>query len=67
MWEVGSLMQYFQKLLLGNPSFYHAYQMDCDEQITNVFWANTKKILDYGYFGSVFLWIQHSVPTALII
>jgi len=51
--EVGSLMQYFQHQMLDNPSFYHAYQMDCDEQITNIFWADARMILDYGYFGDV--------------
>ena len=27
--------------------------MDIDEQITNVFWADAKMVLDYGYFGNV--------------
>ena len=27
--------------------------MDIDEQITNVFWANAKMVLDYGYFDDV--------------
>ena len=51
--EVGCLLQYFQQQLLENPSFFHAYQMDTDEQITNVFWADAKMVLDYGYFGDV--------------
>ncbi|GAU35628.1 hypothetical protein TSUD_30460 [Trifolium subterraneum] len=51
--DLGSLMQYFQRQMLDNPSFYHAYQMDCEEQITNIFWADAKMILDYGYFGDV--------------
>ncbi|XP_045791852.1 protein FAR1-RELATED SEQUENCE 5-like [Trifolium pratense] len=51
--EVGSLMEYFQKQHLENPSFYHAYQMDCEEQITNVFWTDARMISDYGYFGDV--------------
>lgn len=51
--EAGSLLAYFQHQQLDNPSFYHAYQMDSDEQITNVFWADAKMILDYGYFGDV--------------
>nr|KYP48164.1 Protein FAR1-RELATED SEQUENCE 5 [Cajanus cajan] len=51
--EIGCLLQYFQRQLLENPSFFHAYQMDIDEQITNVFWADANMILDYGYFGDV--------------
>jgi len=48
--EVGRLMQYLKIKILENPSFYHAYQMDCEEQITNVFWVDAKMILDYRYF-----------------
>lgn len=51
--EVGYLLYYFQRQLLENMSFFHAYQMDMDEQITNVFWADAKMVMDYGYFGEV--------------
>lgn len=51
--EAGCLLQYFQRQLLENPSFFHAYQMDMEEQITNVFWCDAKMVLDYGYFGDV--------------
>ncbi|XP_073224905.1 protein FAR1-RELATED SEQUENCE 5-like [Cicer arietinum] len=48
--DVGCLSQYFQRQLLENPSFFHAYQMDIEEQITNVFWCDANMVLDYGYF-----------------
>ncbi|XP_027343015.1 protein FAR1-RELATED SEQUENCE 5-like [Abrus precatorius] len=51
--EVGYLMEYFQRQLIENPSFFHAYQMDVEEQITNVFWADAKMVIDYGCFGEV--------------
>lgn len=51
--EAGSLLSYFQKQQLENPSFFHAVQLDSEEQITNVFWADAKMILDYGQFGDV--------------
>ncbi|PNX80467.1 hypothetical protein L195_g036468, partial [Trifolium pratense] len=38
---------------LDSPSFYHAYQMDVEDQITNVFWADARMLFDYGYFGDV--------------
>src|SRR4051812_32043917 len=47
------LSQYFQRQLLENPSFFHAYQMDIEEEITNMFWRDANIILDYGYFGDV--------------
>ncbi|XP_021815106.1 protein FAR1-RELATED SEQUENCE 5-like [Prunus avium] len=49
--EVGSLLKYFQNEALENPSFFYAMQLDCDEQITNIFWADAKMIVDYGQFG----------------
>ncbi|XP_073129199.1 protein FAR1-RELATED SEQUENCE 5-like [Henckelia pumila] len=51
--EVGCLMRYFQQQLSKNPSFYHANQMDVEEQVTNVFWADARMLIDYEYFGDV--------------
>jgi len=51
--EAGCISQYFQRRLLENPSFFHAYQMDIEEQMTNVFWCDANMILDYAYFGDV--------------
>jgi len=36
-----------------NPSFQYAIQMDCEEQISNIFWADAKMIVDYAHFGDV--------------
>jgi hypothetical protein len=47
------LLQYFQRKSVENPSFYHAYQLDIEDQITNIFWADARMIIDYGYFGDV--------------
>ncbi|XP_042056347.1 protein FAR1-RELATED SEQUENCE 5-like [Salvia splendens] len=51
--EVGCLLKYFQDKLSKNPSFYHANQMDMEEHITNVFWADVRILTDYEYFGDV--------------
>ncbi|XP_047942489.1 protein FAR1-RELATED SEQUENCE 5-like [Salvia hispanica] len=51
--EAGCLMRYFQDQLSKNPSFYHANQMDVEEHITNVFWADARMLIDYEYFGDV--------------
>ncbi|XP_050907553.1 protein FAR1-RELATED SEQUENCE 5-like [Lathyrus oleraceus] len=48
--EVDYLLQYFQRKSMGNPTFYHAYQMDAKEQITNVFWTDALMLIDYEYF-----------------
>jgi hypothetical protein len=39
-----------QKKLVENPNFYHAYQMDDGNQITNVFWANASMLIDNEFF-----------------
>ncbi|XP_024198629.2 protein FAR1-RELATED SEQUENCE 5-like [Rosa chinensis] len=51
--EAGYIMKYFSDQTLENPSFYHAMQLDSEEQITNLFWADAKMIIDYGQFGDV--------------
>ncbi|XP_028087602.1 protein FAR1-RELATED SEQUENCE 3-like [Camellia sinensis] len=51
--EAGSVLQHFRKKTMENPSFYYAVQLDCEEQITNIFWANAQMIMDYAQFGDV--------------
>ncbi|KAF7824322.1 protein FAR1-RELATED SEQUENCE 5-like [Senna tora] len=51
--EAGCLLRYFQEQTLVDSSFYRAFQMDNEEQITNIFWADARMRLDYGYFGDV--------------
>ncbi|GAU39124.1 hypothetical protein TSUD_23030 [Trifolium subterraneum] len=50
--EVGALLMHF-KQQSENPSFFYEFQMDAEEQITNIFWADAQMINDYGYFGDV--------------
>ncbi|XP_059635795.1 protein FAR1-RELATED SEQUENCE 5-like [Cornus florida] len=49
----GWLMNYFQTHSWEDPSFFHAIQLDKDTMITNIFWADSKMISDYGHFGDV--------------
>ncbi|XP_054809814.1 protein FAR1-RELATED SEQUENCE 5-like [Prosopis cineraria] len=51
--EVGCLLEYFQKQIEENPAFYHKYQLDPDQHITNVFWADARMLIDYAHFGEV--------------
>jgi len=51
--QAGSMLKYFHDKISENPSFQYALQVDCDEHITNIFWADAKMILDYAYFGDV--------------
>lgn len=51
--EAGKMQQYFQSKQSKNSSFFYAMQPDADDQITNVFWADTKMVMDYSDFGDV--------------
>jgi hypothetical protein len=51
--EAGNMLKYFQEKIAKNSSFHYALQLDCEDQITNIFWANSKMIIDYAHFGDV--------------
>jgi len=51
--QAGSMLMYFQEKIAENPSFQYALQMDQEEQIANIFWADAKMLTDYAYFGDV--------------
>ncbi|XP_058073135.1 protein FAR1-RELATED SEQUENCE 5-like [Magnolia sinica] len=51
--DAGAVLEYFQKMQVEDPSFFYAIQVDEDDQITNMFWADAKSIMDYGIFGDV--------------
>jgi hypothetical protein len=51
--EAESILSYFQKKGAENPSFYSSMQLDCDEKITNMFWADAKMLIDYAHFDYV--------------
>ncbi|KAL7263809.1 hypothetical protein ACSBR1_001879 [Camellia fascicularis] len=51
--EVWAILWHFENLSLENPSFYYAVQLDVEEKISNMFWADTQMIIDYSHFGDV--------------
>jgi zinc finger SWIM domain-containing protein 3 len=51
--QAGSMLKYFYDKTIENPSFQHAEQLDCEEHIANIFWADAKMVLDYAHFGDV--------------
>ena len=51
--QAGSMLKYFQEKIAENPAFQYALQMDCEEQIANIFWVDAKMIMDYAHFGDV--------------
>lgn len=53
MGDAGIMLEYFQRRKGENPSFFYAIQVDEDDQLTNIFWADANSIMDYDYFGDV--------------
>ena len=51
--QATSLSGYFQEQLTKNPSFQYKVQLDNIEQITNIFWADARMVIDYTNFGDV--------------
>ncbi|KAJ6748018.1 PROTEIN FAR1-RELATED SEQUENCE 12-LIKE [Salix purpurea] len=51
--EAGRLLRYFQRQHIENPSFIHSIQVDIDDKVRNLFWADDKMVVDYDHFGDV--------------
>ena len=48
-----AILQYHQKMSVDNSSYFYSMQLDEDDMITNIFWADERAISDYGLFGDV--------------
>ncbi|XP_019157601.1 PREDICTED: protein FAR1-RELATED SEQUENCE 3-like isoform X2 [Ipomoea nil] len=46
-----NLLDYFKKMQAENPGFYYAIQLDEDNRMTNVFWADARSRVAYSHFG----------------
>ena len=51
--DAGTILQYFQKKQSENSSYFYSIQLDEDDMITNIFWADARSISDYSLFGDV--------------
>ncbi|XP_051121715.1 protein FAR1-RELATED SEQUENCE 5-like isoform X2 [Andrographis paniculata] len=51
--DAARLMRYFWRQHFENPSFFYSVQLDVDDKISNIFWADDNMIVDYGHFGDV--------------
>ena len=51
--DTGGVLEYLQKMQLKDPNFFYAIQVDEDDLITNIFWADAKMMADYAHFGDV--------------
>ncbi|XP_020244856.1 protein FAR1-RELATED SEQUENCE 5-like [Asparagus officinalis] len=51
--DAEAVLKYMQSMQLNNKSFFYAVQVDEDDKMTNIFWADAKSMKDFGYFGDV--------------
>ncbi|XP_027169197.1 protein FAR-RED IMPAIRED RESPONSE 1-like [Coffea eugenioides] len=51
--DTGGVLEYLQRMQLEDPNFYYAIQVDEDDLITNIFWADAKMRTDFTHFGDV--------------
>jgi zinc finger SWIM domain-containing protein 3 len=51
--DAGASVKYFQSMQMTSPSFFHAFQLDEDDKLTNIFWVDSKSRTDFSYFGDI--------------
>lgn len=49
--DAQNLLTYFRKMQAENPGFYYAIQLDNDNRLNNVFWADARSRMVYSHFG----------------
>ncbi|XP_054815570.1 protein FAR1-RELATED SEQUENCE 3-like [Prosopis cineraria] len=68
--DAQNLLNYFKKMQAENPGFYYAIQLDDENRMTNVFWADARSRAAYNYFGDTVVFDtmyrpnQYQVPFA---
>ncbi|MCL7047143.1 hypothetical protein MKW94_017882 [Papaver nudicaule] len=51
--DARALLDYFTRKKMENPAFFYSMIVDKENQVTNLFWADARSIMDYNYFGDV--------------
>ncbi|KAM3732785.1 hypothetical protein ACB098_11G085500 [Castanea mollissima] len=68
--DAQNLLNYFKKMQSEHPGFFYAIQLDDDNRMTNVFWADARSRAAYNYFGDAVIFDtmyrpnQYQVPFA---
>ncbi|PPD88790.1 hypothetical protein GOBAR_DD14273 [Gossypium barbadense] len=51
--EANAALEYFEAKRTNDPSLYMTYTKDEDNQLQNIFWADSYYRIDYAYFRDV--------------
>lgn len=49
--DAHNLLTYFQKMQAENPGFFYSIQLDDDNRLCNIFWADARSRTAYSHFG----------------
>lgn len=49
--DAHNLLEYFKKMQAENPGFFYAIQLDEENRMSNVFWADARSRTAYSHFG----------------
>ncbi|XP_022966676.1 protein FAR1-RELATED SEQUENCE 3-like [Cucurbita maxima] len=49
--DAQNMLEYFKKMQSENPGFFYAIQLDEDNRMANVFWADARSRAAYSHFG----------------
>jgi zinc finger SWIM domain-containing protein 3 len=49
----GGVLEYMEKKTSEDAKFFYSIQVDEDDLITNIFWADSKMVADYQSYGDV--------------
>lgn len=49
--EATAMCEYFREKARMDPNFFHEIEVDSEEMVTNIFWADGRMRLDYDCFG----------------
>lgn len=49
--DAQNLLEYFKKMQAENPGFFYAIQLDEENHMSNVFWADARSRTAYNHFG----------------
>ncbi|XP_043724136.1 protein FAR1-RELATED SEQUENCE 3-like [Telopea speciosissima] len=49
--DASNLLEYLKRMQAENPGFYYAIQLDDDNRMSNVFWADARSRTAYSHFG----------------
>lgn len=68
--DAENILNYFKKMQGENPGFYYTIQLDDENRMTNVFWADARSRTAYSHFGDAVIFDtmyrpnQYQVPFA---